>query len=94
MRYGSGKLNVSHSLAAHLLCGDLDSALIADLSLVTNSLILSAEAFPVLCRPEDPFAEETVALGFERSVVYGLGLFHLAVRPLSYHFRRCKTDFY
>ena len=91
---GSGKLDVTHSLAAHLLCGDLDSALFADLALIADALVLSAEAFPVLGRTEDPLAEQTVALCLEGTVIDGLRLFYLAVRPASYHFRRRKPDFY
>ena len=53
MGHGSGKLDMTHSFSSDLLLSNLDAALFADLAFVTDSLILSAEALPVLCRAED-----------------------------------------
>ena len=93
MRNGSCKRNVTHALAANLRLCDFNSAFFANLALVTDALILSAMAFPVLERSEDPFAEKAVNLGLEGAVIYGFGLGDLAVRPFENLFGRCKTDF-
>ena len=79
MRYGSRKLDVTHPLASDLLLSYLNVAFLADLALVTDSLVFSAQTFPVLCRTEDLFAEKTVAFGFKGTVVYRFGLEDLAV---------------
>ena len=92
VRHRSRKLDVSHPFAADLFRRHLDAALFTGLALVAHSFIFSARAFPVLGRPEDLLAEKTVALGAQGAVVDGLRLRHLAVRPASYHFRRCEPD--
>ena len=53
---------MTHSLASNLLLRYFNSALLADLSLMTDALILSAKAFPILRRSENTLAEETVTL--------------------------------
>ena len=78
MRYRSGKLDMTHSLAAHFLGCNLNAAFFADLALIADSLVFSAETLPVLSRTEDFLAEKTVLFGAKRSVVYGLGLGDLA----------------
>src|SRR4051794_20524593 len=78
---GSGELDVAHALAPHARERDLDRALLADDALVLHALVLAAQAFVVLDRPEDAGAEQAVALGLERAVVDGLGLLDLAVGP-------------
>ena len=78
MRYGSCKLDMAHSLAAYLFRCDLNAAFLADFALIADSLVLSAETLPVLCRTEDLFAEKTVLLGAKRSVVNGFRLCNLA----------------
>ena len=93
MRYGSGKLNVSHTLTANLGFCDLNAAAVAYNALVTDSLILSAMALPVLGRSENSLAEETVLFRFKGTIIYSFGLGYLAVRPFSDLFRRSKTDF-
>ena len=85
---------MSHTLAANLGAGNFDAALIANNSLRLTALILTAIAFPVLCRAENAFAEQSVPLGLQRTIVYGFGLFNFAVRPFEYLFRRCKTYLY
>ena len=90
--YGNGKVDMTHALATHLRSCDLNSAALADFALEADLFILSAVAFPVLRRPENSFAEQSVALRLEGAVVDGLRLFDLAERPLSYHFRRSNSD--
>ena len=95
MRDGGCELNVTHALTTDLLACHLNAALFADMKLfVANALILSAGARSVLGRTEDTLAEKTVALGLESSVIDGLGLCYLSVRPVKYHLRRSKTDLY
>ena len=91
---GSGKLDVSHPLAAHLALGDFHAALLADDALVAYPLISSAMAFPIARRSEDLFAEKTVAFGFLSAVIYGLGFRDLAVGPFPDLFGRGDTDLY
>ncbi len=63
MGHGSGKLYMTHTLAADLRAGDFDAALFADDALVADALIPAAMALPILGRPEYALAEQTVALG-------------------------------
>jgi hypothetical protein len=65
---------VPHPLAADLGARDLDPAALADDPLVTDPLVLSAVALPVLGGTEDALAEEPVLLGLERPVVDRLRL--------------------
>ena len=78
---GRCQLDVAHALAAHLGERHFDAALFADQALVLHALVLAAQAFVVLDRPEDARAEQAVALGLERAVVDRLGLLDLAERP-------------
>ena len=59
---------------------------------VLHALVLAAVALVVLHRPEDLRAEEAVPLRLERAVVDGLGLLHLAVRPLADLLRAGERD--
>ena len=94
MAHGRGQLDVAHALAADLCARDFHAAAVADLALIADLLILSAVAFPVLRGSEDALAEQAVALGFERAVVDGLGLFHFAGGPGKDHLqgRQCRSE--
>jgi hypothetical protein len=81
MRHRRGQLDMAHAVAAHLGQGHLDAALLADDAAVLHPLVLAAQALVVLDRPEDPGAEQPVALRFESAVVDRLGLLDLAVGP-------------
>ena len=78
-----GERDVAEALTAHLGLDDLDAALLADDPAVLHALVLAAVALVVLHRPEDLRAEQAVPLRLEGAVVDGLGLLHLAVRPLA-----------
>ena len=80
---GAGELDVTHPLAADLGAGDLHTALVADDALVADALVLAAVALPVARRAKDALVEQTVLLGSEGAVVDGLGLGHLALRPVT-----------
>ncbi len=83
VRDGRGQVDVTKALTAHLALDDFDAALLADDAAVLHALVLAAVALVVLHRSKDLGAEETVALGLERSVVDGLRLLDLTVRPLA-----------
>src|SRR5438309_1256336 len=77
---------------SNLRLNDLDAALLAHDPAVLHALVLAAVALVVLHWSEDLRAEEPVALRLEGSVVDGLGLLHLAVRPLADLLRRGERD--
>ena len=86
-----GQFDVTHPLSSYFCLCDFYAAAVADDALIADALILSAVAFPVLGRSEDPLAEQAVALGLQRSVVDGFGLRDLTVRPASDLVRRGKA---
>src|SRR5205823_6434129 len=57
----------------------LDAALVADHARELHPLVLAAGALVVLGRTKNSSAEETIAFGFERSIVDGLRLLDFAV---------------
>ena len=81
MGNGSGELDMAHALTANARQRDFDAALFADDALVLHALVLAAQAFVVLDRPEDARAEQTVTFRLERTVVDGFRLLDLTVRP-------------
>src|SRR6516225_2215292 len=72
---------MAHALAPHARQRHLDRALLADDALVLHALVLAAQAFVVLDRPEDACAEQAVTLGLEGTIVDRLRLLDLAVGP-------------
>src|SRR5690606_23919011 len=58
--HGARELDVAHALTAHLLAGNLDTALVADDALIADALVLAAVALEVLGGAEDLLAEEAV----------------------------------
>ena len=89
---GGGQLNVAHALTAHLGTGDLDAAAVADLTLVTDLLILTAVALPVLGGSKDLFAEQAVSLGLQSAVVNRFRLLDLTIGPFLDLLRRSHAD--
>ena len=73
------KLDVPHTLSTNFRESDLDPAFLADDTPMLQTLVLAAQAFVVLDRPEDLRAEQAVPLRFERTVVDGLGFLNLAI---------------
>ena len=94
VRYGAGKFDVTHALATHLAFCYFYTALFANDTLVTDTLVLSAVAFPVLDRPEDAFAEQAVAFRLLGAVVDCFGLFDFTEGPFADLFGRSDTDLY
>ena len=92
VRDGHGQLDVPHALAAHAGEGHLHAATVAHHALVFNALIFAARTFPVLHGAKDALAKEAAFLGLEGSVVDGLGVFHLTLRPAPDCLRRGHGD--
>ena len=92
VRYRRCQLDVAHALAADLGLGDLNAALVADLALEADLLVLAAVALPVLGRAKDALAEQAVAFRLERAVVDGFGLFNFTVGPFADQVRGRQTD--
>jgi hypothetical protein len=81
MRNGNRQLDVAHPLTTDLRQRDFDSALVADMSPVPNSLELPAVALPVLDWTENALAEQSIPFRLERPIVDRLGLRDLSVTP-------------
>jgi hypothetical protein len=78
---------MAHALAPHAAERHFDRALFADDALILHALVLAAQAFVILDRPEDARAEQAIALGFEGAVIDRFRLFDFAVRPRQNLFR-------
>ena len=83
---------MSHTLTTYAGFGYFNAAAVADNALIADFFVLSAVAFPVLARSEDPLAEQAVFFRFQGSIVNGFRLFYLAMGPLSDFFRRGQAD--
>ena len=59
-----------------------------------ETMTVRAMALPVLCRSENALAVKAVALRLQCTVVDGLGLRDLTVRPGANLLGRCKADLY
>ena len=81
MRDRGCQFDMAHAIAPNARKRHLDAALLADHALVFHPLVLAAQAFVVLDGSKNTRTEQAVALGLERPVVDGLGLFDFAVRP-------------
>src|SRR5205823_8646990 len=86
------QLDVAKALAAHFGERDFHAALVANNATVLHALVLAAEALPVGDRAKNAGAEQAVALRLECTVVNGLGLRHLAMRPAPDFLRRGQAD--
>ena len=62
------------TLTTYLLLGNLYTTAVADDTLITDALVLTASTLIVLGRTEDALAEQTVALGLVGAIVDGLRL--------------------
>ena len=64
MRNRSSKCNMSHSLSSYLGFCNLYAATVADYTLISDSLVFTTVALPVLHRSEDAFTKEAIAFRF------------------------------
>ena len=83
MGHRGSQFNMPHALPPDAGLGDFHAAPVADHSLVSDFLIFTAVALPVLAGPENLLAEQTVPLGLQRPVVNSLRLHYLAMGPLT-----------
>ena len=86
----SSKLNVAHALTTYFRAGDFYTAAVTDDPFEAHAFVLPAGAFPVLGRPEDALAEQTVAFWLEGSVVDGFRFFYFTAAPAADDFRAGK----
>ena len=92
MGNGNHQFDVAGTLAANLLLSHLDTATVADDTLVADTLVLAAGTLIVLGRTEDALAEQAVTLRLIGAVIDGLRLGDLAVRALEDLLRRSQSD--
>ena len=81
-----------HAFATHFGAGDFDPAFITDDAFITDPFILSAMAFPVLGRTENPFTKETVFFRLQRPIVNRFRFGDLTMRPGTNLFGRSQSD--
>ena len=79
MGNGRGQLNMPHALAAHFGQRYFHAAFFTGYTFKFQAFVFTTQAFVVFHWPENFGAEQAIALGFERAVVNGFGLFHFAV---------------
>jgi hypothetical protein len=72
---------MSHPFSAHLRLSYLDATLIANNPLIAYPFILTTKAFKVFGWAKDPLTEKSVSLRLQGTVINGLRLDYLAVRP-------------
>ena len=82
--YRRREVDVAHPFAAHDGARYLDTAFLTDDAAEADAAVFAAVTFVVLLGPEHALIEEAVLLGALGTVVDGLRLRYLAVRPLRY----------
>ncbi len=96
------QFNITHTLPANAGLGYLNAATVANNTFVTNLLILTAMALPVLAGSENLLTEKTIAFRLQSTIVDGFRLLYLIIRnvarssglcPLANLLGRSKTDF-
>ena len=92
MRNRAGQLDMPHAFTTHLGQGNFHAALFTDHTAVFQTLVLAAQAFIILNRPENLGTEQSIALRLEGAVIDGFRFLDFAVRPRADLFRRCKAD--
>ena len=84
----SGQVNMAHSFPPDNGTGDFHAAFVADYAFVADAFVFAAIAFPVLGRPENPFAKESVFFRLLGPVIDCFRLQNFAVRPFVDLLRR------
>ena len=79
--------NVADTLTADAGFGNLNAAAVTDHAFISDFLVLSAMALPVLGGSENPLAVQAVLLRLQCPVVDGFRFFNLAVGPFKNLFR-------
>ena len=92
MGHRAGEIDVGHALTTNFRLRDFNAALLTNNTAVLQALVLAAQALVVLDRTKDFGAKQTVTLRFERTIVDGLRLLDLAIRPGANHVGRSQSD--
>ncbi len=80
---GNDELNMSRTLAAHLLLSNFHATTVADNALIADALVLTASTLVILGGTEDALTEKSVTLRLVGAVVDGLWLGNLAETALE-----------
>ena len=67
------------TLTTNFLLGNLNTATVADDTLIADALVLAAGTLVILGRTEDTLAEQTITLRLVCTIVDGLRLCHLTI---------------
>ena len=94
MSYRNNQFDMTGTLTTHLLLGNLNTTTVADNTLITDALVLTAGTLIVLGRTKDALAEQAVTLRLIGAIVDGLRLGDLTIRTLENLFRRSQSDGY
>ena len=76
------QLYMSHTFTAYFLFCNFYTTTVADDTFITDTLIFTAMAFVILNRTKNALAEQTIAFGFVRTVIYGFRLQNFTTRIL------------
>ena len=76
----NNQFNMSSTFTTYLLFCYLNTTTIADNTLITDALVLTAGTLVILCRTEDTLAEQTIAFWFIGTIVDSLWLGYLTKR--------------
>ena len=77
------QFNMSGTLTTYLLLSYLNTTTIADNTLITDTLVLTAGTLVILCWTEDTLAEQTITFWFIGTIVDSLWLGYLTKRVLK-----------
>ena len=91
MCYWCNKFDMSHTRAAHFTYSHFYTTLLTHHSLVAHLFILTAQTLIIFDRTKNFCAKESITLRFERTIVDGLRLFYLSMRPTENFFWTSKT---
>ena len=83
---------MAHALPSDLGLDHFHSALVTDNPPVLHAFILATVTLPILDRPKNPCTEESIPFRLVGTIVNGLWLFNLPIRPGSDLLRGGDTD--
>ena len=86
------EFDVTHTFTTNLGMGNFHTATVANDTLETDTLVLTAITFPVLHRSENAFTEQAIAFRLERTVIDRFRLGDFTIGPLTNQFRRSKVN--
>jgi len=83
MHYRYHQFDMPHPFPADLLLCHFNTTAVANDTLITDTLILSAGALIILYRSEYPFTEKAIPFRFIRTVVDGFRFQYFSVAPFQ-----------